>query len=192
MKKEIRKAFIKYDAGVRPKKYGKPSHWYVLSEKNAIYPAKIIWAIANDISSTTEFHSRYAREQFEKNGFYLFDNRMQKDDNFHLEIEKATKDTSENRRNRLSKSDKQPKIIYELVQKFKRNPDVVAEVLFRAKGVCQKCGNNAPFNKKKDGHPYLEVHHKLPLAQGGDDSLENAIAMCPNCHREAHFGEQLI
>lgn len=117
---------------------------------------------------------------------------MQKDDNFHLEIEKATKDTSENRRNRLSKSDKQPKIIYELVQKFKRNPDVVAEVLFRAKGVCQKCGNSAPFNKKKDGHPYLEVHHKLPLAQGGDDSLENAIAMCPNCHREAHFGEQLI
>ncbi|MEY8786001.1 HNH endonuclease [Citrobacter freundii] len=22
----------------------------------------------------------------------------------------------------------------------------------------------------------------------GEDSVENAIALCPNCHREAHYG----
>ena len=27
------------------------------------------------------------------------------------------------------------------------------------------------------------------LAAGGEDSLENVLAMCPNCHRQAHYGE---
>ncbi|OOL15317.1 hypothetical protein BXQ27_32765, partial [Klebsiella aerogenes] len=26
------------------------------------------------------------------------------------------------------------------------------------------------------------------LSNGGEDSVENAIALCPNCHRQAHFG----
>ncbi|MGH8437576.1 MAG: HNH endonuclease [Pseudomonas sp.] len=33
-----------------------------------------------------------------------------------------------------------------------------------------------------------EVHHKVRLADGGLDTVENAIAVCPNCHRQAHFG----
>jgi hypothetical protein len=28
----------------------------------------------------------------------------------------------------------------------------------------------------------------VPLARGGEDTVENAVAVCPNCHREAHFG----
>lgn len=71
---------------------------------------------------------------------------------------------------------------------FKRNPDVVAEVLYRAKGICQDCKNKAPFNKKSDGEPYLEVHHIIPLSEDGPDKVENAIALCPNCHRQRHFG----
>jgi len=27
------------------------------------------------------------------------------------------------------------------------------------------------------------------LAEGGKDTVENAAALCPNCHKEAHFGE---
>ena len=45
------------------------------------------------------------------------------------------------------------------------------------------------FNKKKDSSPYLEVHHIHLLAEGGDDSVDNARALCPNCHRKAHHGE---
>ncbi|WP_085974995.1 HNH endonuclease [Escherichia coli] len=71
---------------------------------------------------------------------------------------------------------------------FVRNPDVVAEVLHRAKGFCEKCYNPAPFQRAKDGTPYLEVHHIQPLAKGGEDTVKNAIALCPNCHRQQHYG----
>ena len=71
---------------------------------------------------------------------------------------------------------------------YDRNPDVVAEVLYRANGHCELCLCLAPFNRKSDGSPYLEVHHKEPLAENGDDTVENAMALCPNCHRKSHYG----
>jgi hypothetical protein len=71
---------------------------------------------------------------------------------------------------------------------FTRNPDVVAEVLFRAAGTCELCGDPAPFMRASDGTPYLEVHHRRPLADGGEDTIGNAVAACPNCHRQQHFG----
>jgi len=46
----------------------------------------------------------------------------------------------------------------------------------------------APFLRKKDQSPYLEVHHMIQLADGGEDTTENAVALCPNCHRQLHFG----
>jgi len=70
---------------------------------------------------------------------------------------------------------------------YTRSQHIVAERLFQAKGFCGYCGSPAPFNKK-NGSPYLEVHHVIPLAERGKDSLENTIALCPNCHREAHLG----
>lgn len=109
-------------------------------------------------------------------------------DFFQYSVEKSLKQDPEKRRERLKSSPKKPEkrtvstIIYD------RNPDVVAEVLYMAKGKCSKCDKPAPFKRKKDGSPYLEVHHKVPLAQGDDDTTDNAIALCPNCHREAHFG----
>lgn len=71
---------------------------------------------------------------------------------------------------------------------FNRSPYVVAEVLSRASGACEQCKEPAPFNRKTDGMPYLEVHHVKHLANGGEDTVENAIALCPNCHRWAHHG----
>lgn len=71
---------------------------------------------------------------------------------------------------------------------FDRNPHVVAAVLLRAAGKCESCGAPAPFTRRAHGTPYLEVHHRIQLAHGGDDTIENATAVCPNCHRHAHFG----
>lgn len=71
---------------------------------------------------------------------------------------------------------------------YERNPYVVREVLARAAGVCEQCGADAPFLRSTDGQPYLEVHHQVRLADGGEDTVENAIAACPNCHRRAHYG----
>ncbi|MFY4776624.1 HNH endonuclease [Metabacillus sp. RGM 3146] len=63
---------------------------------------------------------------------------------------------------------------------FKRNPDVLTEVLLRANGICEKCQKRALFKRKSDGLPYLEVHHTERL-DGGEDTVENAVAVCPNC-----------
>ena len=104
------------------------------------------------------------------------------------EISKSKKDSSEVRRQRLDSTPKKPEEIQIISRGFKRNPDVITEVLIRANGKCERCKSNAPFIRKKDNSPYLEVHHRITLADGGDDSVENAIAVCPNCHREIHFG----
>lgn len=55
----------------------------------------------------------------------------------------------------------------------------------RAGGVCQLCGMPAPF-EDKDGNPYLESHHIIWLSQGGEDTIENTVALCPNCHKRMH------
>jgi 5-methylcytosine-specific restriction enzyme A len=61
--------------------------------------------------------------------------------------------------------------------------------LGRANGTCELCGNEAPFLSSAN-NPFLEVHHILKLADDGPDSCENVAALCPNCHREAHFGKE--
>lgn len=89
----------------------------------------------------------------------------------------------------LSESEPIPEKITVSQSVFKRNQYIVAEVLDRAAGVCENCHKPAPFLKDHDRSPFLEVHHKKPLAEGGEDTVENAIALCPNCHRHAHHGK---
>jgi 5-methylcytosine-specific restriction protein A len=71
---------------------------------------------------------------------------------------------------------------------FKRSAEVAEWVLKHAKGVCEHCSAPAPF-VTRDGTAYLEVHHVKPLADGGADTVENAVAVCPNCHRAAHYSK---
>jgi 5-methylcytosine-specific restriction protein A len=56
----------------------------------------------------------------------------------------------------------------------------------RANGRCQLCGNTAPFMDRM-GRPYLEIHHIKWLSKGGRDGIDNAAALCPNCHRKMHI-----
>lgn len=107
---------------------------------------------------------------------------------FSKELSQARRRSSEERRARLETAPKRPGSSLSWTRTFHRNADVVEEVLFRANGHCEACGQPAPFLRASDGSPYLEVHHKTPLADGGEDTVENAIALCPNCHRKAHFG----
>ena len=74
----------------------------------------------------------------------------------------------------------------EVIQ-FVRSPQVVAWVLEAAAGDCEYCSLPAPFIKAS-GIPYLEVHHVKWLSQGGSDTVTNAVALCPNCHRRFHYG----
>ncbi len=68
---------------------------------------------------------------------------------------------------------------------FQRNVNVIELALRRANGICELCEEDAPF-KKNNGKPFLEVHHIKWLAKGGDDSIDNAVSLCPNCHRKMH------
>lgn len=69
---------------------------------------------------------------------------------------------------------------------YSRNPYVSEFVKRRAQGQCQLCGLDAPFNNKMN-EPYLEAHHIKWLSKGGSDSTDNAVALCPNCHRKMHI-----
>lgn len=104
------------------------------------------------------------------------------------EIRHAKESNEVERRKRLASAARLPERIQLLSTGFRRNADVIIEVLRRAAGVCEKCKRPAPFLRRSDGTPFLEVHHWTPLADGGEDTIENAGALCPNCHREAHFG----
>ena len=68
---------------------------------------------------------------------------------------------------------------------YKRDPQVKAWTLEKAKGICELCDGPAPF-LDMDGFPFLEVHHVKHLARGGSDTPTNAVALCPNCHRRCH------
>ena len=105
---------------------------------------------------------------------------------FNDEVIQSSALSQEQRLKILAVSSPYPAVLTGTKSFFRRNPHVVAEARFSAKGVCQACKKYAPFWSK--GLPYLEVHHIKPLAQGGEDTIDNAIALCPNCHREKHFG----
>lgn len=76
--------------------------------------------------------------------------------------------------------------VREVVSKhIDRNPHVKEYAKIRAAGVCQLCEKKAPFNTT-NGEPFLEVHHVDYLRNNGDDSWDNVVALCPNCHRKIH------
>ncbi len=103
-------------------------------------------------------------------------------------VARSKKDSSENRKKRMKVAEKRPTRQRVYSYTYNRNPDVVAEALCRADGTCEACGDPAPFKRISDGTPFLEVHHIKGLAEGGEDTLENTLALCPNCHRKAHYG----
>lgn len=107
---------------------------------------------------------------------------------FDAAVHEALQSSEAHRKARLASAPRLPKRIEVVTSIFDRNPDVVAEVLSRASGVCEGCTKPAPFVRRSNGSPYLEVHHRTPLAVGGEDTVENALALCPNCHRAAHYG----
>lgn len=68
---------------------------------------------------------------------------------------------------------------------YVRNAHVSAYVKKRADGHCDLCEASAPF-KDRNGQPYLECHHVHWLSRGGEDSIDNAVALDPSCHRKMH------
>ena len=104
------------------------------------------------------------------------------------EVAKAASLSTSDLQRLASKAPKLPERIQIVSLGFRRSAHVIEAVRRRADGMCEQCGRAAPFTRRSDGSPFLEVHHRTPLSQGGEDTIANAAALCPNCHREAHHG----
>lgn len=86
-------------------------------------------------------------------------------------------------------SKKNPEVRDTKTKQYKRSALVSAYVKRRAGQCCELCGEIAPF-LDKDGNPYLEIHHVMWLSEGGADSIDNTVALCPNCHRKMHIVQE--
>ena len=88
---------------------------------------------------------------------------------------------------RLAESKKETAQSYRITEtkSIERDEYIKLYALERADGNCQLCDKPAPF-LKKNGSPYLEVHHINYLANKGSDTIDNVAALCPNCHRKMH------
>ena len=72
-------------------------------------------------------------------------------------------------------------------KEYKRDSDISQYIKRRAQGHCEYCNNLGPFELEEDIY-YLESRHVEFLSEGGIDVLENIVALCPSCHRKAHYG----
>jgi 5-methylcytosine-specific restriction enzyme A len=70
--------------------------------------------------------------------------------------------------------------IQRMTSGVKRDPKVRSAVLARSEGACERAG--CGIAKGYSG--FLDVHHILGV--GRSDRPWNCVALCPNCHREAH------
>lgn len=68
---------------------------------------------------------------------------------------------------------------------FERSRYIANYVKSIAEGYCSLCDQYAPF-LDKNNQPFLHAHHITYLSDGGEDTIENCIAVCPNCHAKIH------
>jgi 5-methylcytosine-specific restriction enzyme A len=87
---------------------------------------------------------------------------------------------------RVSLSPKGVGVRETICKTYERNPYVAELAKRRTKGICQLCDSPAPF-QDKNGNPFLETHHVEWLSDGGEDTIKNTVALCPNYHRQMHI-----
>ncbi len=75
----------------------------------------------------------------------------------------------------------------------KTNPALGKEAIIRNQYQCCVNPNHKTFIKK-NGEPYMEVHHLIPLEWQGEfenklDTRANLVPLCPLCHKLIHYGQ---
>ena len=79
---------------------------------------------------------------------------------------------------------------------WNRDRIIVEQVLQSDKYLCEIDSKHKTFITRRNDQPYLEGHHLIPLARQEEfkvslDVYANIIGLCPNCHRQLHFGQQI-
>ena len=192
----ILEAARKWDAGINPYRFGKSVKFDVLIN-GKLYPPKAICGIAYELvtgealkpadfpgAKDGPWHSLLKKYRFPiipKTPSGIDEDVTDED----LPAFDAVS-TEELRRLASTQGEKFPTMRVAEVHVFERSRYVRLLALRLANGICAGCRKPAPFNRKANGQPYLEVHHKTPLSRKGEDREENTEALCPNCHRQRH------
>lgn len=76
---------------------------------------------------------------------------------------------------------------------WKRNPDIVTNVLMVNKYLCEYDINHKYFISQKTNNNYVEGHHLVPMRYQDNfiyslDTEANVTSLCPICHKILHFG----
>jgi predicted HNH restriction endonuclease len=60
--------------------------------------------------------------------------------------------------------------------------------------ICEALGNDPMGFAKKNGEPYVEAHHVMPVStmEIGTLAASNIMTLCANHHRQMHFGEVIV
>jgi len=73
---------------------------------------------------------------------------------------------------------------------YARDMKIRSVALEMARGRCERCDQQGFLTSS--GEFYLETHHVVEVSQRGPDTIDNVIAVCPNCHRQAHFAANRV
>jgi predicted HNH restriction endonuclease/predicted RNA-binding protein with PUA-like domain len=85
-----------------------------------------------------------------------------------------------------------PEVKVRVSKSIERGP--VGGIVKKANGfkcqVCEALGSNPIGFLKKNGEPYVEAHHVMPVStkQIGSLSASNVMTVCANHHRQLHYG----
>ena len=185
-----------WDDGFNPYGFGKSVTYDVLIE-GRLYPPKAICGIAYELvnkkplrpsdfpgAKDGQWHAL-----LKKRGFPVVSKAMPEfgeapQDEVISQLDNLTTETLQ----ALARAEgkKVPRSHIAKVRVFERSRYVRLLALRLARGICASCGESAPFLRKVNDQPYLEVHHIVPLSRNGEDTVTNTEALCPNCHRERH------
>lgn len=80
-------------------------------------------------------------------------------------------------------------------RRWPRNSKVAASALQRSKYKCSYDPSHLTFVSNKYV-PFVEAHHLVPMSAqekyvNSLDKVSNIVALCPNCHRMIHFGQNI-
>ncbi len=164
---EKSKFIVPFEGWHEKHKKGKKSHFMWKLRDELVQALEELDMVGEQGLPSEEDFLKKEKEKFEK-ALQLFDEEL-------LEKVKQIEARKEKRKTKQVTS-----------QRHDRNAHIAAYAVRRANGLCQLCGNLAPFIKP-NGTPFLEVHHIQWLSEEGVDIPENTVALCPNCHRKIHF-----
>ncbi|MEZ9168041.1 HNH endonuclease [Vibrio cyclitrophicus] len=146
--------------------------------------------------NSTPYSETQPDEKGEPRKVYVFpvklasgERHVQKQDRENVEsvrVRKARKLTVEELQALAAKGRKTATRYQQKSTSYERNIWVAELAKRLAKAQCQLCLKPAPFNNAK-GEPYLETHHIVWLSKDGDDTPDNTVALCPNCHKKMHI-----